>query len=140
MRKDTRAFNLELVKRYERWLIVQRYAVQTRYHYGRCIHKFVAFCGSRGVLRTNHFDVQEFLAASAAKGASAKAIRGELYALRVFFDFLNLGGLLKWVPRLPGAPACLERGRCGWFGAWPQPAPGRARRAPAWTCPTPTRR
>ncbi len=98
MRRNSHAFNLELVKRYERWLVVQRYAVQTRYHYGRCVHKFVAFRGNQGVLGTTHFDVQEFLAASAARGASPKAIRGELYALRVFFDFLNLGGLVKWVP------------------------------------------
>lgn len=34
----------------------------------------------------------------AAEGMSQKTIRGELYALRVFFDFLNLGGLVKRVP------------------------------------------
>jgi len=38
------------------------------------------------------------LAESAALGKTPKGIRDQLYALRVFFDFLNLGGLIKWVP------------------------------------------
>lgn len=46
----------------------------------------------------NHLDVQEFLAHSAAKGASPSLIRVQLHSLRIFFDFLNLGGLVKWVP------------------------------------------
>jgi integrase/recombinase XerC len=96
--KSIRCLNSQLVERYERWLVVQRYALQTRYHYGRSVRKFVAFRAGRGVLETTHLDIQEFLAACASEGASAKRLRGELYALRVFFDFLNLGGLVKWVP------------------------------------------
>jgi integrase len=96
--KNTLALNGELVKRYERWLVVQRYAFQTRYHYGRSVRRFSAFRRNKGVLETTHFDVQEYLACCAAAGASPKGIRSELYALRVFFDFLNLGGLVKWVP------------------------------------------
>jgi site-specific recombinase XerD len=53
---------------------------------------------SKSVVDTNHFDIQEFLANSAAQGVTLKAVHGELYALRVFFDFLNLGGLIKFVP------------------------------------------
>lgn len=96
--RSVEAFHAELARRYDRWLVAQRYAVQTRYHYGRSVRKFAAFLGDRSVLETTHLDIQEFLASCALSGASPKALRGELYALRVFFDFLNLGGLLKWVP------------------------------------------
>lgn len=96
--KNTLALNDKLIERYERWLVVQRYASQTRYHYGRSVRKFSAFRGHSGILETTHLDVQEFLASCAASGESPKGIRGALYALRVFFDFLNLGGLIKWVP------------------------------------------
>jgi site-specific recombinase XerD len=47
---------------------------------------------------TTHLDVQEFLARSAQKQHASRFVRHQLYALRVFFDFLNLGGLVKWVP------------------------------------------
>jgi len=50
------------------------------------------------VIKVTHFDVQEFLAYSAAQGKRPRLVRDQLYALRVFFDFLNLGGLVKWAP------------------------------------------
>jgi len=96
--KSGQALNLELAKRYVRWLVVQQYAAQTRYHYGRAITKFLSFVRDKSILKTTHFDIQEYLAVCAASGQSPKGVRSELYALRVFFDFLNLGGLVKWVP------------------------------------------
>ena len=93
-----KSLNFELERRYMRWLVVQRYAAQTRYHYGRSVAKFLSFLGHKCVLKTTHFDIQEHLGKCAASGESPKQVRGELYALRVFFDFLNLGGLVKWVP------------------------------------------
>lgn len=92
------SLNRELASRYMRWLVVQRYAAQTRYHYGRSVTKFLAFMQRRCILKATHFDIQEHLGNCAASGESPKQVRGELYALRVFFDFLNLGGLVKWVP------------------------------------------
>ncbi len=96
--KSSHSLNLELERRYMRWLVVQRYAAQTRYHYGRSVAKFLSFLRGKCVLRTTHFDIQEHLGNCATSGESPKQVRGELYALRVFFDFLNLGGLVKWVP------------------------------------------
>ena len=95
--RDFRLINSQLAERYRRWLIAQRYAPQTKYSYGRSIDSFIAFLNSRPVLKTTHLDVQEFLARCAEQGRAAKAVRGELYAIRVFFDFLNLGALIKWV-------------------------------------------
>lgn len=95
---SSHSLNLELGRRYMRWLVLQRYAAQTRYHYGRSVGKFLSFLRRKCVLKTTHFDIQEHLGNCAASGDSPKQVRGELYALRVFFDFLNLGGLVKWVP------------------------------------------
>ena len=97
-RTDNSNRNFELVARYSRWLFVQRYSASTRYIYLRAIQKFITYIASKPVVDTNHFDIQEFLASSAAQGRTIKAVHGELYALRVFFDFLNLGGLIKFVP------------------------------------------
>ena len=54
--------------------------------------------GNRSVLSTTHFDVQEYLSHLAAKNASSLSLRNYLYSLRIYFDFLSLGGLLKWSP------------------------------------------
>jgi site-specific recombinase XerD len=84
------------VKRYEQWLLVQRYAPSTRYAYPRTVRKFTSFLKRKNILKTTHHDIQEYLARCAVDGRSPKHVRSELYALRVFFDFLNLGGLVKW--------------------------------------------
>lgn len=95
---SAKAINEELVLRFGRWLLVQGYAPCTRYRYPRTIRMFSEFLRFRPFQKVNHLDIQEYLAQSATKGNTPKFIRGELYALRVFFDFLNLGGLIKWVP------------------------------------------
>ena len=95
---DRQEINAELAERYDRWLVAQHYAAQTRYIYGRSVGNFLSFLKPRSVLKTTHLDVQEYLGRCAASGRSAKDVRGQLYAIRVFFDFLNLGGLIKWVP------------------------------------------
>jgi integrase/recombinase XerD len=88
----------EIVQRYHKWLVVQRYSTSTQFIYSRTVKHFTAFIAPKEFLNTTHFDIQEYLAHSAASGRTPKAIRGELYALRIFFDFLNLGGLIQWVP------------------------------------------
>jgi site-specific recombinase XerD len=97
--------NSELVTRFSRWLLVQKYSRSTWFRYSLTIRKFSDFLNDQELTQTTHFDVQEYLAQCARNGASARAMRYELCALRHFFDFLNLGGLIKWNPprmvRLP---------------------------------------
>jgi site-specific recombinase XerD len=93
-----RALNEELVNRFSRWLVALDYSDCAIYKYPRTVHRFAAFIHPAKLLKVNHFDIQEFLALSAAEGQTPKLVREHLYALRVFFDFLNLGGLIKWVP------------------------------------------
>jgi site-specific recombinase XerD len=89
--------NKELAARFEKWLLVQRYSPITRQQYGRTVLLFISFLRS-SVLETTHLDVQEFLSRRAALGKSSRTVRNELYGLRIFFDFLCLGGLIKWTP------------------------------------------
>ena len=96
--ESNRALNGELTNRFSRWLGVQGYSSCVLYKYPRTVRQFTKFMGQTNILKVTHFDVQEFLAESAGLGKTPKAIRDQLYALRVFFDFLNLGGLIKWVP------------------------------------------
>jgi len=90
--------NEELVRRYRRWLFAQKYSACSQYAYPRAVSQFAEFLKSKSFLEVDHLDVQEFLAECAVHGRQPRSIRGQLYALRIFFDFLNLGGLVRWVP------------------------------------------
>jgi len=89
--------NGELVCRYERWLTVQRYSSETRRVYTRTVKDFSQFMNRRPVTNANHFDVREFLVMASRKGHATYTLKHELHALRIFFDFLNMGGLVPWV-------------------------------------------
>jgi site-specific recombinase XerD len=94
----TRMTNGELVVRFDRWLMLQKYSPITRDMYRRAMREYVKFLGERSVTKSTHLDVQEFLATQAAKGVLPRTVLYKLYAVRVFFDFLCLGGLIKWSP------------------------------------------
>jgi len=89
--------NGELGCRYGRWLTVQRYSSETRRVYARTVKDFSQFMNRRPVTNANHFDVREFLAMASRKGHATYTLKQELHALRIFFDFLNMGGLVPWV-------------------------------------------
>lgn len=88
----------EIAVRFDRWLGVLNYSYITRDHYARTIRDFLKSLKNKFVLRSDQVDVQEFLAAEAAKGVSPRTVVGHLYALRILFDFLCLGGLMRWSP------------------------------------------
>jgi site-specific recombinase XerD len=90
--------NGELIQRYGRWLFAQKYSACTQYSYPRAVSQFAEFLKSKSFLKVDHLDVQEFLSQCAIQGGQPRYVRGQLYALRIFFDFLNLGGLVRWVP------------------------------------------
>ena len=91
------ALNAELIKRYQRWLVVQEYSAETQRFYTRIAVNFCKFMGHTSVVEANHFDIREFLAGEAKRGHIRFTLKHELHALRVFFDFLNMGGLVPWV-------------------------------------------
>jgi site-specific recombinase XerD len=94
---DGSALNLELVKRYQRWLVVQEYSSETKRFYTRVASSFCQYMGRASVVGANHFDVRDFLASGARRGHIRFTLKHELHALRIFFDFLNMGGLVPWV-------------------------------------------
>jgi integrase/recombinase XerD len=96
--ESNRALNEELASRFCRWLVALNYSKSALDKYSRTVRRFSAFLHPTRLLKVSHLDVQEFLARSAAAGQTPRLIREQLYALRIFFDFLNLGGLIKWTP------------------------------------------
>jgi site-specific recombinase XerD len=90
--------NKELADRYERWMVAQGYAPATRYYYNGAVRSFLEFLGDKLATKTTQVEVQEYVAWAAAAGCPTYKLRERLYALRIFFDFLCLGGLMPWSP------------------------------------------
>src|SRR5258708_25209681 len=53
--------------------------------------------GRASLVLANHFDIRDFLVSAARQGHIRFTLTHELHALRVFFDFLNMGGMVPWV-------------------------------------------
>ena len=102
------ALNVDLAGRYAKWLVAQKYAAGTRSQYCLAVQEYSKFLGKKSFTKSTHFDVQEFIADRAKLGRSARTLRSLLYALRIFFDFLNLGGLIAWTPPRMIRPRQLE--------------------------------
>lgn len=96
-----RLTNGELVSRFGEWLVCQRYSRGTRESYNRVAGDFLQFWGPRGFSTVRPFDIHEFLTESARRDLSGEVVHRYLWALRSFFDFLCLRGVVDEVaPRL----------------------------------------
>jgi site-specific recombinase XerD len=106
-------FNQELVRRYQLWMIAQHYAAGTQKQYMRTLTAFCEFIEDKQITQLTHNDVLAFLARESARGLTLQSVHGHLNVLRVFYDFLNLGGLVDFVPprfiRLRSVVRCLPR-------------------------------
>lgn len=91
-------FNLELVGRYKLWMIAQHYTAGTQKLYLHVLKDFCSFLRSRPIPRVSYVNVLEFLAHESARGMSLQSLHHELNTLRVFYDFLNLGGIKTFSP------------------------------------------
>jgi integrase/recombinase XerC len=93
--------NTELSARFVEWMICQRYSPKTIETYKRVTGEFLAFWGTTKLSRVSHLDVRAFLIEMSHRDLSADIVHRYLWALRCFFDFLCLGGLVDEVaPRL----------------------------------------
>jgi site-specific recombinase XerD len=113
MRNYTR-FNGGLARQYDQWMIAMHYAEKTQHVYRRAVRRFSEFMGRRSLASVSHIDIRQFIVRSSEDGASLSAIYQQLGVLRLFYDFLNLGGLVSYV-----APRFI-RLRRPW---WNSPAP-----------------
>jgi site-specific recombinase XerD len=99
--------NAELAKRFSEWLIAQRYATSTKQAYNRVVRKLCEYLGDRPIPGVNHLDIRDFLTDLLQRDLTVEGANRYLWALRTFFDFLYLGGVVDTVvPRLiRGRPA-----------------------------------
>jgi site-specific recombinase XerD len=89
--------NSELARRYSHWLICQRYSRTTRDAYNRVVGKFCMFWGRRHLAKVTHLDVRAFLIEMSYRDLSTEIVHRHIWALRCFFDFLCLGGVVDEV-------------------------------------------
>lgn len=91
-------FNQGLAKQYDQWMIAMHYAKATQHMYRRTVRRFSEFLGKRSLATVSHLDIQQFIVRTSEDGASLGATYRDLGVLRLFYDFLNLGGLVNYVP------------------------------------------
>jgi site-specific recombinase XerD len=96
--RSPREFNEELVRRYMRWMVMQRYAISTQKFYVQILKAYGAFLQRKMITAATHNDVLEFLASEAARGQSLQSLHHKLDILRVFYDFLRIGGMQAHAP------------------------------------------
>src|SRR5712692_10092661 len=91
-------FNDDLARRFVRWLRVQEYTGATNRHYLSSIVSLCRFLNDIPATDVTHLDIRDFLASVAQRGVKRATIWRAMSALRCFFDFLNMGGLINWSP------------------------------------------
>jgi site-specific recombinase XerD len=95
---STREFNAELASRFARWLRVLGYSANTNRYYLGSVLSLCEFLNDIPATDVTHLDIRDFLASIAQKGLKLATIWRAMSALRCFFDFLNMGGLINWSP------------------------------------------
>jgi integrase/recombinase XerD len=93
--------NSELAEKFSEWIIAQRFSRSAHQAYTKVAFQFCRFLGDRHVRSTTHMDVRYFLIDAMNRNLSVDGYNRHLYALRRFFDFLYMGGVVdKVAPRL----------------------------------------
>jgi integrase/recombinase XerC len=90
--------NARLAKRYDDWMIALHYAHNTRRYAEKVLAKFNRFLGTRSISDVTHLEIRGFLTHLASFGATVETTYRHLGVLRRFYDFLNLGGVVSYVP------------------------------------------
>lgn len=90
-------YNRALIRKYEQWMIAMHYAKHTQSMYRKVLDRYVAFMGRRSVATAGHEDIQRYLSHISEDGATLNGAYRALGVLRLFFDFLNLGGVANYV-------------------------------------------
>ena len=115
----TAELNVELAFRFRRWLNAQRYAFSTQTAYHHKALKLCAYIGDESLRRVTPMDIATFIAHVQPAGASDEFVNSYIGALRSFFDFLHLGGvvdstaprLVRTRPRVKRIPKILTQGQ-----------------------------
>jgi integrase/recombinase XerD len=93
--------NRALAKRYDEWMLAMHYAKDTQSAYRKVIRMFIDFLGEKSAVTVTHWDIRKYIAQISENGASLDLTYRHLGVVRLFYDFLNLGGVVSYVaPRL----------------------------------------
>jgi site-specific recombinase XerD len=95
---SAKEFNASLVARFARWLKVQEYTATTNRQYLASVGSLCCYLDDIPATQVTHLEIRDFLASIAQKGLKRATISRCMQALRCFFDFLNMGGLINWSP------------------------------------------
>jgi site-specific recombinase XerD len=102
--------NLEFAFRFRRWLIVQHYALSTHEAYCRIVLSLCRFLGNKAMRDVTPLIIGDFLTLTLPPEWSDDHVSHQLCALRCFFDFLYLGGVVDSVaPRFLRARARVRK-------------------------------
>jgi integrase/recombinase XerD len=96
MRSYTR-YNRALARQYDRWMEAMHYAKTTKHTYHKIISRYVKFLRNRSVANASHLDIRRFIGVISEEGATLNTAYQNLGVLRLFYDFLNLGGVVHYV-------------------------------------------
>src|SRR5579871_1496900 len=89
--------NAELAQKFSEWLVAQRYSRVARQAYQRVVFRFCAFLGNQSLAAVDHLVVRYFLIEVMKRDLSVDGYNRHLWALRKFFDFLYMGGVVDSV-------------------------------------------
>lgn len=89
--------NEELGRKFSEWLVAQRYSRGTHQAHKRVIFRFCHYLGARHVSEVTHMDVRCFLVEMMQRDLTVDGYNRYLWALRRFFDFLYMGGVVDAV-------------------------------------------
>ncbi len=95
--KSHKTLNLEMVERFRRWLVAQKYAPSTQERYCRISRNLCHYLGSRALSSATPMDIGDFLTDTLPDRWADSYIADRLGPLRTFFDFLYLGGVVDSV-------------------------------------------
>src|SRR5882762_3781015 len=104
--ESIRRVNLEMVMRLGRWLAAQKYSASTQERYCRIARNLCLYIGNRALSTVTPMDIGDYLTETLPDRWADNYISDRLGALRCFFDFLYLGGVVDSVaPRFLKARA-----------------------------------
>ena len=89
--------NIQLAEKFVEWLVALRFSRSAYQSYRKTALQFCSYLGSRPIQRATHFDVRMFLIEVMKRDLAVEGYNRHLYALRRFFDFLQMGGIVDSV-------------------------------------------
>ena len=90
--------NAEMVRRFRQWLTAQKYIPSTVEKYCGLCKGFCLFIGNKPMRQVIPLDVSDFITLDLRDKWADSVVNSRLAALRTFFDFLYMGGVVNTVP------------------------------------------